>query len=384
MVGSLSRLCRYYLLLIPLLITGCTSVARQTPMMESSENIDVSADELRVRVWEFGKRMGQAIEITADQIEFKTLDPQVRRNALVWKLYATGAAQDATMQFDPLVAAMDLWTLTLQMQAFFTTGNGKDAFGDHQYLALELSNRMVAEFEDVARLVSASGEIDSGREVAQEWADQFPIQTLQFSRTSVITEVAKNVGHGSMSPTQTVGAIDHKLGLIMLRLAVLEQYWPRKLRWEMDLLIDDMARGVKPSQLTSLRESLERLNDFLERSPDFVSSERAAVLGAIDQQMQELIVAIDAQRLAVSDEFRVERDFLLEVAREERAQAFREIEAMLLEVVDQSLAESDRVIDHFFWRATQLVAGLLAVIVILGGIVVFLLRRRPVPAGPAA
>ncbi len=56
---------------------------------------------------------------------------------------------------------------------------------------------------------------------------------------------------------------------------------------------------------------------------------------------------------------------------------------MLLQVVDQSLAKSDRVIDHFFWRATQLVAGLLAVIVVLGGAMVFLLRRRPSPAGPS-
>ena len=77
-----------------------------------------------------------------------------------------------------------------------------------------------------------------------------------------------------------------------------------------------MVSGAKPSQLTSIRESLERLTAMMEESPDFVTSERMAVINAVDEEMKVLIAALDAQRLAVTSELHSERDLLLAIAQE--------------------------------------------------------------------
>ena len=64
----------------------------------------------------------------ADQIQSQTKDPQVQRNALLWKINAISACYRAALVEDPLLGYVDVVILCRQMEIFFTTGPGRNSF----------------------------------------------------------------------------------------------------------------------------------------------------------------------------------------------------------------------------------------------------------------
>jgi hypothetical protein len=349
--------------------------------MQAVSEVEISTDELRVRIWEFGRTVTQTIEATADEIERITTDPVVRRNALIWKIYGISGAQAAVMQPDPLVATLDVWAFCLQMAEYLEEGDGKELFGSWQDIAVRASHRLVEDCRNLAITVSTSGEISGAEDNLKQWVARNKIEGPLLKRTSVMEEEAEALGWGSMSPSQTLGALDMKVGYIMYRLAILDEYWPRQLRWHLDLMLDDMVSGDKPSRLPSVRASLERVLALAEQSPDFITGERIAVLQAMNAEINSLMQAIDAQRVALTDDARLEREIIFQDLQAERAEVMAEMEALVLAAVTQSLSQSNEVIDHFFWRAVQLMIAFLAGLAILAAVTVAWLRRKPGAAG---
>ena len=93
---------------------------------------DVRSEVLRTSMNELAIDLTAIIELTADRIADEADDPRVRHNALAWKLNGTPAVRQACFRTNPLAALFDAWTLAAQMQEFFLSDAGRDAFGSHQ------------------------------------------------------------------------------------------------------------------------------------------------------------------------------------------------------------------------------------------------------------
>jgi hypothetical protein len=129
------------LTLLLVLAGGCsTKGPRQTPIMRQVGGVEVSSNELRVFIRDTSDRFAGVIEVSADEIIAGTDDPQVRYNALIWKSRAIPVGFDAVFQSDPLVAVLDSWAFAEQLRQYFTTGAGKDLFGDQQPIAIRATD----------------------------------------------------------------------------------------------------------------------------------------------------------------------------------------------------------------------------------------------------
>ena len=102
----------------------------------SRAGVTAAVEELRDAVLGQSQEASEAIERAADTIAAQSTVPQVRINALEWKLVSSTELQSAALARDPAVALGDLILFTLQMQAFLTTGQGKDLFGPQQPIAI--------------------------------------------------------------------------------------------------------------------------------------------------------------------------------------------------------------------------------------------------------
>ncbi|MFL5534683.1 MAG: hypothetical protein ACJ8AP_03180, partial [Gemmatimonadales bacterium] len=164
--------------LLPLVVSACLKVPPQSASLAAIEASEVTAGELQLRVYEAGRESSSIVESAADAIVAGSTDPTVRSRALRWKITATPLIQEASLRSDPVVATVDLWALTMQLSQYVRQGDGREAFGNLQPIALAASDTLQRLVGSVARRMIGSGG-DTLAQVVQSvqgWADQHPLR----------------------------------------------------------------------------------------------------------------------------------------------------------------------------------------------------------------
>lgn len=96
-----------FLLFFFLFEVGCQTAPKQTRLMSTVEEVDATMVEMKIRTHRFEARFSGIVEMAADEILERSSDPEIRENALMWKMYAIPAAQYAIFQQDPLAPDSD-------------------------------------------------------------------------------------------------------------------------------------------------------------------------------------------------------------------------------------------------------------------------------------
>ena len=372
----------------------------RTPVTSSAKNLEISPQELRIRVRALIRPTLGTVEEAADRIIIlETSDPVVRRGALVWKIETTTTLLSALLRNDPLLALADAWGYVLQVETLLERADVKAKYGAFTPEAAGA----LAEVEAQFRSFLASDQVDFGDQsfeaTVRQWADRHPIEGALYRRPSMDSAVAdllaSSAGGGAFA---ALGNLDETTSDVMTRMDLYTTYMPRLARWESELAVDDLARGVDPKALVAdvdrLTGAVDRLAAVAEAAPELVARERAAALEAVS-----------AERLAATEDLRGERRAVLDAVRQERIATLQEVEAIAQRLVDRSsgplreavradLTESiesvermrkrliddaevslNRVVDHAFVRALQLL--LIAAALAAAGLVLNarLLRR---------
>ncbi len=379
--------------LLILLVSGCYTVPRQTRMMEQETEIRVSAEELRIRLQALAIPFSGIIEDAADEIMAKSSDESVRLQALLWKMNAIPILYAAIFQPDPALAALDVWAFIAQMVQYFGEGLGKDGLGKYHVIALDAARRMETRFMEVGRLVTDSADISKPRALVNSWAEEHPIQSPLFHRESVVKEFADLVAEPELSALGAVSRVSLGIEYFAAWLAVYSDHLPRQARWQAELFIADVnAEGginVNVSELAKLTDPLERVIPIVEKSPEIIARERAALLKALKEERVAAFESINEQRIATLESIEVQRVSTLEwfseqriatiaAIRQERIDAMKDMEAIGTRIVGNGLLRSEQLIDHFFLRTAQLLVGLLILAVIIGIFAVRYIRKKDI------
>ena len=133
------RLILSVIMVVTIILTfnGCFSAPKETALMKEA-GIEISTIEYKIRLSEFGYRFVGIVELSADEIISKTSDAEIKKQALLWKIYAIPAMIRSLSINDPLAAGIDAWILSVQMLQYFEDGYGKDLFGEYQDIAITL------------------------------------------------------------------------------------------------------------------------------------------------------------------------------------------------------------------------------------------------------
>jgi hypothetical protein len=146
----------------------------------------------------------------------------------------------------------------------------------------------------------------------RQWADQHPIEGALYRRPSVdsavATVMATTSGGGAFA---ALGGLDETTADVMTRMDLYTIYLPRLARWEAELAIDDVARGVDPKALVAEFErftrAIDRIAAVAEGAPDLVERERAAALEAVRSERIAATKDLQGERKAVLDALHQER-----------------------------------------------------------------------------
>lgn len=323
---------------------------------------------MRLRAVTYARWAAGLIEERATEIAGQAEDPKVRKAALLWKLRAIPLVHEAALQPDPLLAAGDLWALSLQMEAFFSDGAGRDVFGPHQPIAVATCEEVAVRGESVVQAAVGGADVGAARGFVERFARENPILTRSLRRESLSLAFADVLFADSRSAFATVGDMEQTARDIDYRLGFMSDSVLKQARWTAELaLLDAIGSGEVREAVAGLEESIETLRRLADRLPAVIELERNALFGALAGEREATLTKIDAQRVdtlmtlarerqAVFDGIDEQREAILSLLRSEREAVLADVEG----VVDRSLVSA---VDHAIWRLLQI--GLAAALVVL-------------------
>lgn len=366
-----------------LLLAACLKVPTQTPTMKQAGVEHITATQLREMVLEYARQFGQAVEYVSDSIINTNDDADVQYRALRWKSVSIATVREAALISDPLLALADVWLYTVQMTSFVESPPpGYDVLPEeYREVALALVHDLRAKARDLAVYVVGPERAAGAEPRIEAFAAAHPIDPITLNRTSVLSAdslTLRQVGGGIGG---AIGATYWSMRDVADRAGAINDALGKELRWNLQLMVYELAQmPVVDSTLTSVRSSLDRIAALADTLPPLVSGERAAVLDALHSELVTLTRAIDAmrvetldavtqERIAVMEALTFQRVAVLAAVHQQRVATLMAMDSMVIRAID----ESNRVVDHIFWRAFQLMAVLGVGVVLL---VVLLLRAR--------
>jgi len=358
-----------------LLLTACIKVPTQTPTMKQAGVEHITATQLREMVLEYARHFGQAVEYMSDSIIETTTDPAVKYRALLWKSVSIATVRKAALISDPLLALADVWLYTIQLTSFVESP--PEAYdmlpGAYREIGLALVHELRANARSLAIDVVGPEKAASAEPRIEAFAAAHPIDPITLNRTSILSAdslTLRTVGGGIGG---AIGATYWSMRDVADRASAINDALGKELRWNLQLMAYELARmPAVDSTLTSVRSSLDRLSALADTLPPLVSGERAAVLDALHTELANLTRSIDAMRIGTLDAVTQERVAVMEAltmqriaviasVHEQRIATLMAMDSMVIRAID----ESNRVVDHIFWRAFQLMAVLGVGVVVL-------------------
>ncbi len=372
---------------LAVLALGCTTVSKtpsQSALMQAT-GTKVSVLSMRATQNLLAVQVPGTIEATADSIAAQTTDVKVRRRALLWKIELVPTFYQALFNADPLAAAMDTYTLCLQVEAYFETGAGREELAPFQPLVIGAAKHARSQVETALKAVAASPEgFQRAEAFAETWATAHPISGPPLSsRPSVLNDLADMAAGGdkNVSVFQVVGDLPATVDDIATRLDIYTAYLPNAGRWQAELLADEMADRAESQRVlttfASVKEMAERIRQLLSQEAlqntlDVASlevrKERLAAFASVESLRKEMEAYVTSEREAALLGVGAERRAVMSDLGRERLALMEQVDALR----KQTLLDADQLANRIIWRGS-LVAALL--LVLAAGLAVFVVRH---------
>lgn len=361
--------------LVVLVVLCCTagcagSPPEQTGLMKRLD-IEASRRELQIMMYAYGSHFAGQVELAADRIYTETADPDVREAAILWKLNAIPVMLQSCFANDPAMGMIGATLFAVQMLEYFETGNGRNAFGPHQQIAIETSREMLEELRDVVRMTWDERTLEQIAPKVRDLAAQYPIRNQLFVREAFVPRLAKQIAGDVKGGLGAAGAMHEQMLALTDRANVMTALLPRQVQWQSQLLL---AQG-ESLVATRLDSAFTDLHPFLE----YVSEERRQVTKDLGTERAAILTGIASERLAVLEVLAQERAEILAALANERNLTLQELNKLTLTAIREIVAESQTVADHtidrIYRRSLQLLAVPALVCLILVIIVIILVRN---------
>jgi len=256
-----------------------------------------------------------------------------------------------------------------QFKEYFESGAGADNFGEHTYIARELSNLAIVEFERVASRIANTEGVVAGRQAAADFARRQPIANEYYLRRSVADDLADSLPEEAKSAFAALGSITQTVESLSARLSIYMAFVPKQVRWQAELMLEDPTFAAPLSgaleDVDGINEAAtriaaivddspaldNRLNDMVERVigalqlevaglTEVVRAERELVLGKLPEEYEEIFGHVTQQRVAALEDVAGELERLVSQVDAIAARALTDADGVAQSTVDYAFARA--------------------------------------------
>jgi hypothetical protein len=369
--------------LTTILAACATGGLHQTDLMKQSQ-LSISAAELKVQVRSLAPRFSGLMEEAGEEaLGFET-QPEKRRNVLLWLTNGIPAMQQALFQPDPLAALFDAWFLIAQLRDHFERSLEAGMSNRSNVIANQVLDDMESDIKRIIHNAGPATNYERGRQLVYEKSKDHPVNASFASRRGSAADLAEFTTQSGWGAMKSLGTVTESVEDLSIRIDLNAEYLPKIARWQamifvMDEGFDDAAETVLENlqYVEFFAAEVDRLSPIIESLPELVSSERVAVLEALDAYLTRTLSFINQQReILMTEDVRAEREAVLAAIEEERIAVFEAIadeRAIVLDALRDERAvifeDLDALIDDAFSRELNkiFVRGLLLVGLFLAG-----------------
>ena len=260
----------------------------------------------------------------------------------------------------------------MQLSQYVRQGDGREAFGNLQPIALAASDTLQSLVGSVARRMIGSGG-DTLAQVVQSvqgWADGHPLRGSDLVRQSVLSSDWKALSIVETNLTGTVASVERSLLGINSRLGYLNEGLLKRVQWQTQLAVGDLIPPLLERGRIALRQ------DLADQGTPIVVGGRCPTgrhIFLLAVERSAVMDRITAERVAVVDAIRLEREAVLQAVDAERQAAVASIDS----IAQHSIDHAGLVLGRLLLRAFLALMALVAVIA-LGALWAVRTRRRDV------
>ncbi|UCF18572.1 MAG: hypothetical protein JSU87_11560 [Gemmatimonadota bacterium] len=361
------------------LLAAC---AKQPPtLLDNLDNPGMSREQLRVELYNFVSRFTAELEKATYLMASTSQDLRLTRRSLLWVTSAVPAVQTAAFQFDPAAGLIDVWALCVQQWNYFESGPGSAEFDEHQDLARAASRRTLDDIEAIATRVASGAEYDTVRTKVYRWAADNPLENILFARVSTAPLTTAALGGQPSGIFSSVGNMADEIRDLSARLSIYAELLPKQTRWQAALLLSAEAGDLSLLEtmrnierhaggIENIAAFLDSTKAFLDTMPVLVSSQRQAVMADIARERITVMQEVDSLLALTLQAIAAERAAVMADITQERIATLQELDAIATRLtglaVENAMDRVNTAIDHFYWRAVQLLAGLIMLIAAAG------------------
>jgi len=366
---------------------GMSGGGSRTALLNAADS-ETSALEFRAVSNKLAIRVPGLVELTGDRMLARTFDPELRRRALLWKLDGTAAFQQALFRTDPLGAAVETWTLAIQVQDAVESKALQDTFGNLQPIAQEGARSITAAIEDETRFIVRRPEgFARLKEFVTRWAHENPTSLPFSTRPSIQPLLAQIASSQQLGVMEAFGSATASLADLSTKLDIYAASLPKSIRWEAELAAIDASR-TDTGRLALA--TLQSANGVLARADTLLSNEGMKELSgaAVSSLRGERVAAlgdIDRQRIDTLDRLGQERAAVLSGVDRQRAATLADLDAKIargLEGAERMRAQTMTDVEGMLTRTLVRITVALGALMALGALLVWLVLRSGVPRRP--
>jgi hypothetical protein len=367
-------------------VAACTGMGQggsQTTLMKAAGS-EATASEFRAGTHDLAIRIPGLIEQTGDRVLSQTLDPELRRRALLWKLEGSAAFQQALLRPDPLAATIETWALAIQIEDTVETGELRGAFGSLQPIVQEGARAVRSAIDVESQAIARKPEGHAkARDFVTGWAHEHPI-TLPFSaRPTIQPLLARMASSKELGLVEAFGGATASFEDFNTRVDIYAAFAPKSARWQAELAALDAARSdtgrLALAALQSAQGVLSRADSLL--SADGVKQLSGAAVTSLRGERVAVLGDLDRQRIDAFDRLGKERQAVLGNVEGQRLATLADLDAKLIRGLDgaealraRTMTDLEAVANRLLFRMGLVVAVLMA----LGALLVWLVLRSGV------
>lgn len=301
----------------------------------------------------------------------------IRSNLVKLKYNLISVISKTTLHSDPLVGALDSWTLAQQLVNYFSDSSLDALYRSNRNALLISMKRYLAAYEKaLSPYVS-----EQNREQVATFAANNPILDAQLNRRSIVPQLAAWVSSDELRLKSSLLTMTDLMRDLSFRLNFYSEMIPKQARWQIESAMDEIL--PKDSLAVLIYDSkhlMHKATHTLETMDSLINVNRDTLLSVIDYQRIVSLRFLQQERIAMVNAMGGEREMMVKALQEERQAmqqfASGEREAMTEDMRDignemmgKSIPVGKELIDYIFLRSLLLI-GLLGLLTLAGIVIV--------------
>lgn len=326
---------------------------------------DLTVSQLRAMDYEYASHFAQFVAASVLDMVEASESARVIDHAYHWRMWAAAQARAASFDQDPFAGMLELWVLAAQQHFHFTEGQGKDAFGEQQAIAIQTSKKLEDDIRELASAATTEKTFGQLTAVIEDWVDVNPIQGRLFVRPTARADLASLVPEEKQGGLKAVGSIEETFRDLNDRITILTVQMPTEARWQAEYLAQALFEERFNEPAETMVDAVNEITGFM--------GEFEGILAA---QTSALLAGIGAERTAIFDAVEAERQEILGTIDEETDAVLNAVDQRLVSATTELDNVGKGLIDHFFMRLIEVLAVMGVVTFLTVLLVLAVLRKR--------